>query len=173
MKLHQVKIEFNAEHDRLLLRIATDDGKEVSLWLTRRCVRRMWPVLIDMARSSLDIALQSSVEAKAALLGMRHEQAMREADFSRPYDEARRERPLGSEPMLVARIQTRRVESANHVLSLLPTAGPGVNITLDDGLLHSFCRLLQNAVAKAEWDFALTLPHAMIPDSGGEIPTIN
>jgi hypothetical protein len=83
MKLHQLRLDYVAEHDRLLLRISTDDAKEVLLWLTRRCVRLLWPLLVDMAQSSPRIALQGSPEARAALLGFEHEQALRGADFSR------------------------------------------------------------------------------------------
>ena len=46
MKLHQIKIEFVPEHDRLLLAISTaqgaegeGQGQEMLLWLTRRCVK--------------------------------------------------------------------------------------------------------------------------------------
>lgn len=174
MKLHQMKIEFVAEQDRLLLSVSTDDGKEVLLYLTRRCVRRLWPMLLDMARSSPDVAVQSSPEARAALLEFQHEQAVRKVDFSQPYREAPRERPLGSEPILAARVQTRNDANGNHILSLLPAKGTGVHLTLDERLLHSLCKLLQNAVAGSEWDITLTLPRAQIPESGaGELRTIN
>jgi hypothetical protein len=81
MKLHQLRLDYITEHDRLLLRISTDDGKEVLLWLTRRCVRLLWPLLVDMAQSSPRIALQGSPEARAALLGFEHEQALRARGF--------------------------------------------------------------------------------------------
>lgn len=174
MRLHQIKIAFVAEQDRLLLAVSTDDGKEVLLYLTRRYVRKLWTVLLDMARSSPDVAVQGSPEARAALLGFQHEQAVSQADFSRPYEQAARERPLGSEPILAARIQARKDDSGNHILSLLPLEGTGVTLTLDDRLLHSFCKLLQNAVAHAEWDFTLSLPQALASAaSEGEARTIN
>ena len=174
MRLHQIKIEFVAVQDRLLLSVSTDDGKEVLLYLTRRYVRRLWPVLLDMARASADVALQGSPEGRAALLGFQHEEAVRQSDFSRPYEQTARERPLGAEPILAARIQARKDDSGNHVLSLMPLEGTGVNLTLDERLLHSLCKLLQNAVARAEWDFTLSLPQAMgsVPE-GSEVRSIN
>jgi hypothetical protein len=90
MRLHQIKIEFLAVQDRLLLSVSTDDGKEVLLYLTRRYVRRLWPVLIDMARSSPEVAMQGSPEARAALLEYQHDQAVRQSIFSRPYEELSR-----------------------------------------------------------------------------------
>jgi hypothetical protein len=71
------------------------------------------------------------------------------------------------------RIQARRDDGGNYVLSLMPMTGSGVDLTLDDRLLHSLCRLLQNAVAKSEWEFTLTLPRASIAPESGEVRTIN
>ena len=158
MKLHQIKIEFVPEHDRLLLKISTDDGKEVLMWLTRRCVKMLWPGLVSLAQMTPEIAVQSHPEAKKALLGMRHEAALGKADFSQPYEDAERERPFGAEPLLVARMQSRPSGDGQFVVGLMPREGQGINLAMDETLLHSFCRLLQAAVEKAEWDLKIVLP---------------
>lgn len=173
MKLHQLRLDYTAEQDRLLLRISTDDGKEVLLWLTRRCVSLLWPLLVDMAQSSPRIALQSNPEARAALLGFEHEQALRGANFTRPYDEAARERPFGAEPLLVARMESGKDADGNHVLALAPASGQRVNVTLDDMLLHSFCRLLQKVVGDTDWDLTLSLTRGFAPDAQRASRTIN
>lgn len=174
MRLHQLKLEYHAEHDRLLFRVSTDDGKEVQLWLTRRCVKLLWPALLQMVQASPQVAVQPDAEARAALLEFRHEQALSKADFKTPYQEAARERPLGPEPVLVARIQWKRDENGNQVLSLLPLSGQGINLALDENLLHSFCKLVQNSVAKSDWDFSLNLPQAAAPAAEEQTPrTIN
>ena len=173
MRLHQLRLDYSSEQDRLLLRMSTDDGKEVLLWLTRRCVRLLWPLLVDMARSSPKIALQGSPEARAALLGFEHEQALRGADFSRPYEEAERERPLGADPLVVIRIESGKDAEGNHVLALAPISGQRVNVTLDDALLHSFCGLLQKVVGSTDWDLALSLPQGLVPDAERVARTIN
>lgn len=174
MKLHQLKIEFNPEHDRLLLRVSSDDGKEMLLWLTRRCVRLLWPALLKVAQGSPEITRQADPEVKRALLGFQHEKAIRQADFSKPYQEAARERPLGADPMLVSRIQTRRNERGGCVISFLPSIGQGIHLTLEDQVLHSFCRLLQSSVAKSDWNIELALPQALVPaEPGGNVRTVN
>ena len=74
----------------------------------------------------------------------------------------------------MTRLQMRREESGSHVLTLLPTQGQGVHLMLDENLLHSCCRLLQNAVAKADWDFKLEMP--ALPASPAAVdgqPTLN
>lgn len=158
MNLEQIRIDFVAGQDRLLLRLASGGQAEVLLWLTRRCVKRMWPLLVKMAESVPTIAQQPLPEARQALLGMERERALSRADFSKPYTEAGRERPLGAEPLLVARMNSGRNAEGKHVLVLLPQQGQGVTLALDDVLLHGFCKLLQDVVAKSEWDMVLALP---------------
>jgi hypothetical protein len=175
MRLHQLKVEYRPEEDRLLMRLATDTGAEVLLWLTRRCIVRLWPVLLNMAQAVPEVQLQQNPEARKALLGFQHEKAIQKANFSKPYEEAERERPLGTEPLLITRIQPRRDQQGRNVLGLLPAAGQGVHLTLDDSLLHGLMKLLQNAVQKSEWSIDLALPSGMAPvaDVTGGHPTIN
>lgn len=158
MRLHQLKLDYVAEQDRLLLRVSTDNQVEVRLWLTRRALRLLWPLLVQMVRSTPEVALQSNPQARDALVGMQHEQALRKANFANPFEDAPRELPLGAEPILVARMQANRDGRGNHVLALLPQEGHGIHLTLDINLLHSLCKLLQNAVARSDWDIALELP---------------
>ena len=161
MRLHQLKLDFIPEQDRLLLRVSTDNQLEMRLWLTRRALRRLWPLLVQMVRSSPEVALQSNPQARDALVGMQHEQALRQANFAAPFEETPRKMPLGAEPILVARIQTNKDAGGKQVLGLLPQQGQGIHLTLDNTLLHSLCKLLQNAVAKSDWDIALELPTLM------------
>jgi len=62
----------------------------------------------------------------------------------------------------VGRVQMRRDDSGKPVLSMLPLAGnQGIHLTLDEKLLHSLCRLIQQAVGKADWDVELALPNPL------------
>lgn len=174
MRLHQLKLDFIPEQDRLMLRVSTDNQLEVRLWLTRRALRLLWPLLVQLVRSSPDVALQSNAEARDALVGLQHEQALNRANFAKSFEDVPREMPLGAEPILVAHIRTSKDGEGNPVLGLLPQQGPGIHLTLDNTLLHSFCRLLQNAVARSDWDMVLELP-AMQSGTGdaGAPKTIN
>lgn len=158
MRLHQLKLDFVPEHDRLLLRVSTDNRLEVRLWLTRRALRLLWPLLLQMLRSSPDVVVQSNPQARDALVGMQHEQALVRANFADAFEEAPREMPLGAEPILVANMRASKDEGGNPVLALLPIEGAGIHLTLDNTLLHSLCKLLQDAVAKSDWDIVLELP---------------
>jgi hypothetical protein len=159
MRLHQLKIDFVAEQDRLLMLIAASEQVEVRMWLTRRFVKLLWPLLVKLAEeASPRIRTQPNPEARKALLNIEHEQAVSKANFAKPYDDSVRATPLGAEPLLLARIQTGHDPSGHPVLAMHPSEGQGVTLTLDPVLLHSVCRLLQAAVRKSDWDMELKLP---------------
>jgi hypothetical protein len=159
MRLQQLKIDYQAGEDRLLMLLSTSDGAEVRMVLTRRFVKLLWPLLVKLAEeASPRISTQPDPEARRALLGIEHEQAVSKADFSKPYEATERSTPLGAEPLLLARIQTGRDAGGQPVLAMHPAEGQGVTLTLDNVLLHSVCRLLQAAVKKSDWDMELRMP---------------
>jgi hypothetical protein len=173
MRLHQLKIDYLAEQDRLLMLISASDGVEVRMALTRRFVKLLWPLLVKLAEeASPRIRTQANPEARKALLGIEHEQAVAKADFSKPYDSGDRARPLGEAPILLARIQTGRDRKGNPVVALHPAEGQGVTLTLDPVLLHSVCRLLQAAVKKSDWDVELKLPGSEAPEGAERAPRV-
>jgi len=168
VKLQQLKVDYSAEQDRLLTLIATDDGQEVRMWLTRRYVKLLWPLLVKLAEdASPRIRTQASAEARKALLGIEHEEAVNRADFSKAYEKKSRSTPLGEDPLLLGRIQTGHDRKGRPVLALHPAEGQGITLTLDSVLLHSLCRLLQAAVKKSGWDIELKLPE---PEAAGAEP---
>jgi hypothetical protein len=175
MRLHQLKIDYEAEQDRLLMLVSASDGVEVRLALTRRFVKLLWPLLVKLAEeASPRIRTQANPEARKALLGIEHAQAVARADFSKSYDEKPRATPLGEAPLLLARIQTGRNRDGQPVVALHPAEGSGVTLTFDSVLLHSVCRLLQSAVKKSDWDVDLRLPDAEArPPAEHEPRTIN
>ena len=167
MRLHQLKVDYDAEQDRLLMLVATGEGVELRLSLTRRFVKLFWPLLVKLAEeASPRIRAQANPEARKALLGLEHEYAVSRADFSKPYDAGDSATPLGEAPLLLARIQTGHDRNGQPVVALHPSEGQGITLTFDSVLLHSVCRLLQAAVKKSDWDMELKLPGAEAADPG-------
>ena len=167
MKLNQLKVEYDAEQDRLLMLVATSEAVELRLALTRRFVKLLWPLLVKLAEdASPRIRTQANPEARKALLGLEHEHAVAKADFSKPYDAGTSARPLGDAPLLLARIQTGHDRNGQPVVALHPAEGQGVTLSFDSVLLHSVCRLLQAAVKKSDWDMELKLPGTEVPEAG-------
>jgi hypothetical protein len=175
MNLERITVEFAPEDDRLLVRVHFSGSQEVLFWLTRRLVKRFWPVLLQMAQSKPDIQRQANPEARKALVGFEHEKALQEVQFTKAVKEPNRTHPLGDEPMLVSRIRARRNDKGLTVLSMMPKEGHGIDLTLGDNLLHGMMKLIQDTVAKAEWDVQLGVPTMGLPvtDDTGTIRTLN
>ena len=176
MRLHQLKVDYDAEQDRLLMLVATSEGMELRLSLTRRFVKLLWPLLVKLAEeASPRIRTQANPEARKALLGLEHEHAVSKADFSKPYDPEGTTTPLGETPLLLARIQTGHDRNGQPVVALHPAQGQGITLTFDSVLLHSVCRLLQSAVKKSDWDMELKLPGTEQQEGAerGAIRTLN
>jgi hypothetical protein len=158
MNLERITVEFDAEDDRLLVRVYFSGSAEVLFWLTRRLVKRFWPVLLQMAQSKPDIQVQPNPEARKAMVGIEHEKALKQVRFSKAVKEPNRTHPLGDVPMLVTRIRARRNDKGLTVLSLLPKNGNGIDLTLGDNLLHGLMKLIQDTSGKAEWELPLGVP---------------
>src|SRR5512132_3564518 len=124
MKLHQLKVEYDAEQDRLVMLVATNEAMELRLALTRRFVKLLWPLLVKLAEeASPRIRTQANPEARKALLGIEHQQAVQKADFSKAYEPKPRSMPLGEEPLLLGRIQTGHDRKGQPVVALHPAEG--------------------------------------------------
>ena len=163
MRLHQIRIDYHQEQDRLLLRISTDEGSELRFWLTRRFVKSMWPALMKLAEGIGDAREQRDPTLRKAVLEFEHDKAVRQADFTTPY-KATATLPLGAAPLLVTRLRAQPKGRAGHaVLALHPAQGKGIDLAMDAMLLHSFTRLLQAVVEKTGWDMRLELPRTAMP----------
>jgi hypothetical protein len=159
MRLHQIRIDYHQEQDRLLLRVSTDDGAELRFWLTRRFVKALWPALLKMAEAVGEARTQPDPAVRKAVLEFEHDRAVRQADFATPYKSASN-LPLGAEPLLLSRLRARRDAPGNVIVSMHPAQGHGIDVAMDAMLLHSFTRLLQGAAARTEWELTLELPKA-------------
>lgn len=157
-RLHQIQIRFVPQEDRILLRIRTTDSSEYRFWLTRRYVKLLWPVVVKMLKADRRVQLQPSDEARSAVLSFRHEKVIKEGDFSTKYKEDAAELPLGESPLVLARIKLKKGDQNGHLLCMHPESGKGIELAMNETLLHSFSKLLTDAVKIAEWDIELKLP---------------
>jgi len=156
-QLHQIQIQFVPREDRILLRIKTTDKSEFRFWMTRRYVKLLWPVVVKMLEADQQIQLQEDQAAKSAVLSFQHEKALQESDFSTQFAEDSSNLPLGETPVLLARIQLKRRDDGGNLLCMHPEKGEGVELGLNEVLLHSFSKLLTDAVSVSAWDIDLKI----------------
>ena len=158
-RIHQLQVMFSPEEDRLQFRINTQDKTEFRFWLTRRFVKRLWPglqqAMTAQARLAADVPVDAA--ARAAILHFMHEQAIAETDFATEFRDAPSEMPLGPLPVLVTQARIEPMAEGGYRVGLHPQDRHGIEVVMDPKLLHSFCKLLSDAIGKADWDFPLPL----------------
>ncbi len=165
MNLERITVEFLPEDDRLLVHVYFSKSAEIMFWMTRRLVHRFWPVMLQMAQARPEIQSQANPEARKALLGLEHEKALKQVQFSKAVKEPERAHPLGDVPFLVTRIRARRNGKGQIILSLLPKEGNGLDLSLGENLLHGLMKLIKDTAAKAEWNLTLEVPTLSAPAS--------
>jgi len=156
-QLHQIQIQFVPREDRILLRIKTTDKSEFRFWMTRRYVKLLWPVVVKMLEADQQIQLQENQAAKSAVLSFQHEKALQKGDFATQFSEDSSNLPLGETPILLAKIQLKRRNDGGNLLCMHPEKGEGIDLGLNDVLLHSFSKLLADAVSVSDWDIDLKI----------------
>ena len=100
-----------------------------------------------------------------AVLAIEQQAAVAQADFKTSFEETTRSTPLGQAPVLLARLKCAREGDSITLLAMHPLKGQGIEIRLDQTLLHSMLKLLAEAKRAAEWDHDTTIgePHPTGP----------
>lgn len=158
-RLEQFNAAYDAMQDRILMRIRTSDGAEYRFWITRRYLSLLWPLLMKMA-DGFSARKSADPLTRSTLAELAHGEAVGQADFASQYQEGTLF-PLGPEPVLLARISLRPLVGDTQTLVLLPQEGHGINLDLDEKLVHILARLLQQAATAAEWALKLDVAPGM------------
>lgn len=172
MNIHQLQVSFDAAEDRLRMRLSTTAGEEFRLFMTRRFVRLLWPELIKTFETSAAVKVPQPV-ARREVVAFEREKALAETDFKTPFREpvaaAPRRFPLGQAPFVATRARVKIERPGAYRLTLDPQTGRGIELGLDDRLMHSLCRLIESAVRSADWDLPqFAANQAATAESAGE-----
>jgi hypothetical protein len=163
MKIHQLSVAYLAEQDRILVRINTAAAEEMRLWLTRRLMLGLWPLLSKLLTKHLlkleaaGTSLETADEAlKKMLADFRKEEFLKDADFETPYKENQAQLPLGEEPLLITDVDASPLPSGRLRLSFnerLPgEAKPrSFQMEMEPKLMQGMMHLLEQALARSQW----------------------
>lgn len=169
-RLEQFNAGYDTLQDRILLRIRTTDAAEYRFWITRRYLSLLWPLLMKMA-DAFSARKSADPLTRSALAELAHGEAVGQADFTSQYQDGS-SFPLGPDPVLLARISLRPPLGETQTLVLLPQHGNGINLDLDEQLVHVFARLLQQAATAAEWGLKLEITPGMLASNGSDATAV-
>ncbi len=163
-QIHQMQFSYSTSEDRLLFRFNTTTGEEFGFWLTRRYIKLIWPVLLDVL-GGFDRATPNPL-MRDTLLSFRHDAVMSKADLATPFQETTQAvRPLGDEPILLGQLSIKRSPQHLPILCMHPEHGKGIELVMDPTLLHSFCGLMIHAIHQSGWDLHYDLGDFSAPAS--------
>lgn len=173
MRIHQLSVTYLAEQDRILVRINTAASEEMRLWLTRRLLLGLWPLLsklmtkhllkLEAAGSSLDTADE---DLKKMLADFRKEEFLRDADFETPYQEDQLALPLGDEPLLVTDVDAAPLPNGRLRLGFNERP-PGTEkprsfqMEMEPKLMQGLMHLLDQALNRSQWREPFEAPPAV------------
>ncbi|EIJ42091.1 hypothetical protein BegalDRAFT_1189 [Beggiatoa alba B18LD] len=156
-QLYQMQLSFDPLEDRLQFRVNTHDKAEYRFWFTRRYVRLLWAVLLEMLKEVEASKRYTDPHIQAAVLSFQHENLLQQMDFSKPFENGNQHYPLGKPAVLLSRISRKKREDGSQLLCLHPKEGAGVDLVLSENMLHSLCKMLSETVKIAEWDLRLQI----------------
>jgi hypothetical protein len=168
--ISQIQVLYDAEEDRILLRVNSTSRQEFRFWITRRFSILLLRVLGEYAQSDPDISLQADSQARQTVQEFKREQAVRNAELDKPFREDGSEFPLGETVQLAYRL-TRHRFNENLRLGIHPKTGEGINIVIDRGINANLTQLMLKAVNQAQWNLAEVNP--MLLSDKTEKPIIN
>ncbi len=171
MNIHQLSVTYLPEKDRILARVNTTAGEEIRLWLTRRLLVGLWPLLsramtshilrLEAAGTSLDAA---DAGMKKMLADFRKEEFLQHADFDTPYQDQKQVLPLGEEPLMVTDVDAAPLPNGRLRLSFnenipgpVPPAGAPpaqarrFQMEMEPRLMQGLLHLLEQALAQSHW----------------------
>ena len=187
MDIRQLSVRYNVDHDRILVRINTSAGDEVQMWLTRRLVLSLWPlinrVVIDHLAIPADAKTDGFVDLAAMgpgtrkmLADLRQQEALQGADFVTPYRNDATNRPLGDTPLLVTEVNLTPKGGGLMLMSFKeqltePGTSRGFQLELPADLVFGIIQLLSQALAQAQWQVGPepSLPLLVVDTAAEEI----
>lgn len=152
MHTYQFASKYLPEEDRVLLRTGLGD-KEAQIWLTRRLMKLLWPLLGKIA---VDLATKQSPSQPAfkEIGEFQRQVALQEADFSTNYNTAR-ESLWAEGPLLATQLVLKVLPNGDPVLCFRDKSGVGIEIPMDTSVHSGFCELMRKSVTDSGWDMAL------------------
>lgn len=166
-RINQIQIRYVDAEDRIMLRLNTEDASEFRFWITRRYAQYMAAALLELLRIPEEVDEQRQAGIQDAVMSFKHEAALSKADFAKAFKDQPKSMPLGPDPVLLSKLTVKKTAEANPVLCMYPDQGQGVDLTLQQPLLHSVSKLFADALQSADWGLGFSLPgkHAVQPET--------
>ena len=170
-----MQVRYQPAADRLLWQVRTQTGELFAVWLTRRMLRQLWPPLRHLVTSAgmAQVAPNATVlpEAREMMAQVARARPLAHANFSTPFDAKPVAQPLGPEPLLPTAIDLGPGADAKGLrITVREPAGRHMTLALSADLATALMRLLEQALAEADWGLGSAVATAPSGIPGAEPP---
>lgn len=175
MSIRQLSVTYQVQQDRILLRVTTVGAQEMRLWLTRRLLRGLWPLLrrAEVEHGPGIPGAVATPEARQMLAQARRQTFLQQADFGTPQQETA-SCPLGEEPLLAAEVGVTPLGQGRLRLAFTEDRGSpqarGVEMELDPTLVQGLMHLLEQALGQSHWQLPFADGTTGAPQAAAENP---
>ena len=173
--IQQLNLAYDADQDRLLLKVGLTDNSELAIWLTRRIAKSIWTwlhgtnvaeepalqVFTMNAQGGLDNVSPQLMTPQQVNAETLINSATPNIDFKSQYQENRT--PMLDAPLLAVNCEIVEDTQTQFVLDLSARDGKRARVALSMELKIAFANMLQLATKEAGWDISLQGRHVMTP----------
>lgn len=152
--IQQLNLGYNAEQDRLLLRVGLSDDSELLVWLTNRITKQLWQLLTGETHLPTATSIQAEIAPQQAVEQFKQEvqatEALEKMDFVTEYQP--RKEVVNNGAMLAISLMLVTVEQKPPMLEIPCIEGITVRMNLTQELILALCNMLQLSSKEANWD---------------------
>lgn len=161
--IQQFNLGYNAQQDRLLLRVGLSDDTELVLWVTYRIARQMWQLLSGETHLPTADSIQPDIPVASAVEQFKQEaqatEALQKMDFATKYQPRKGVRNDGA--LLVIDLKLSG-DNIRH-LDVVCLEGVIVDMNLPPALVLALCNMLQLSVRESGWNIgAKVMPQPLL-----------
>lgn len=161
MDIYQLQASYQAQQDRILLRMNTRSNEEFRLWLTRRMVKNFFPHLVRISAqqgSNPAQLISHDSSDSTALAAFKKQESLAKADFRTPYSAEMLSQPIGNEPLLATKMHMTQLDRQKLRLGFEEDSSGGdkpraFEVTLGPSVVHSLLHMLEMVLKSADWGF--------------------
>lgn len=155
--IQQINLGYNAEQDRLLLRVGLADNSELLVWLTCRITKQLWQLLNGETHMPTATSIQAETPPEKAVEQFKQEmhvvETLQKMDFATEYQP--RKEVVNDGAMLAISLVLTSYQEKPPTLEIPCLEGITVRMNLTQELILALCNMLQLSSKEAAWELGV------------------
>jgi hypothetical protein len=152
--IQQINLGYNAQQDRLLLKVGLADNSELLVWLTYRITKQLWQLLNGETHLPTATSIKTEISPQQAVAQFKQEaeasETLQKMDFATEYQP--RAEIVNNGAMLAISVVLVHHPNRPSGLEMPCLEGITVRMNLTQELTLAMCNMLQLSAKEASWE---------------------